>query len=102
MNEQDVEIYQELIASIAIALLGEVTPSLRAIGVDWRNRTIKAVAYYDGEITEADLYLAKVMEAEIAEDFESGWRVLTQVVRRDFPLPIEAPRAWAYRRKEAS
>lgn len=100
MKAEDVQISHKILSSVAIALLGEVVPSLRAIAIEWGECRIRTVSYYDGAPTEDDLYLAEIIERELREDFGDAWSIRTEVVRRDTPAKMEPLRAWAFKRKE--
>jgi len=100
MKAEDVQISHKIISSVAIALLGEVVPSLRAVAVDWSEHRIRTISYYEGAPTEDDLYLAEIIRSELREDFGEGWAITTEVVRRDAPAKMEPLRSWAFYRKE--
>ena len=100
MKAEDVQISHKIISSVAIALLGEVVPSLRAIAIDWNEHRIRTISYYDGVPTEDDFYLAEIIKSELREDFGEEWSITTEVARRDVPEKMEPLRSWAFYRKE--
>jgi hypothetical protein len=57
MNERQIERTMVLL-SIQRALLGEVFPALRAVSVEWADRSVKFVAFVDGPLEEVDAVLA--------------------------------------------
>ena len=100
MKAEDVQISHKIISSVAIALLREVVPSLRAIAVDWNEHQIRTISYYDGVPTGDDFYLAEIIESELREDFGEEWSITTEAARRDVPEKMEPLRSWAFYRKE--
>lgn len=101
MKAEDIQLSHKIRASVAIALIGEVVPSLRAIAIDWSDHRIRTVSYYEGVPTEDDIYLAEIIKNELREDFGEDWAITTEVVRRDTPANMEPLRSWAFYRKEA-
>ncbi|MFZ4099428.1 MAG: hypothetical protein ACOYKZ_03760 [Chlamydiia bacterium] len=69
------------------ALLGEVTPNLRYVLVDWTEPTIRLLFYYDGPITDQD-----TATAARAAAFVRSWLATAQVQpvveRLDYPNKI--------------
>jgi hypothetical protein len=61
----------EVLLSVQRALLGEITPGMRAVRVEWNERLICIRIFHDGPWAQ-----------EIEEDFDAG--AVTQVVA-DFP-----------------
>ena len=62
-----------VLLSVQRALLGEITPGMRAIAVDWDAERIRIRVFHDGP-----------WEASIEEDFDGC--AITQVIA-DFPWP---------------
>lgn len=89
-----------VLLSLQRALLGEVFPALRAVTVEWSDKLVKFWAYVDGPIADEDLESLSVISAEVAADFWSGVDVDYEVVRLDWPTPIEDSRTRAFRRRE--
>jgi hypothetical protein len=94
-----------VLLSVQRALLGEITPNMRAISVEWSEKKIHICVYVDGEIDEkarsefdagvvseviADFPYADVDEPVV--DFE--------FIRRDAPSKLHCRGATVYARKE--
>ena len=62
-----------VLLSLQRALLGAITPNMRAITVEWSKTYIRIWVYHDGQFTE-----------EAVEDFDAD--VVTQVIA-DYPYP---------------
>jgi hypothetical protein len=69
----DTELRVKVLLSLQRALLGEITPEMRAVAVQWSPARVTIRVYTDGEAP-----------AEIREGFDAS--VVTQVVA-DFPYP---------------
>lgn len=69
----DTEFRTKVLLSLQRALLGEITPTMRAVAVQWSAERIVIRVYTDGEAP-----------ADVREDFDAS--VVTQVVA-DFSLP---------------
>lgn len=67
------ELRVRVLLSVQRALLGEITPPMRAIEVEWSRDRIMIRVFTEGEVDDA-----------MREDFDAG--VVTQVVS-DFPDP---------------
>lgn len=87
---------------IQIALLGIVTPNLRAvkIGVDNENKILKVHFFYDGEISEQESFTLNSKINEILHSFLSGYQLDKKTVRLDFPNEIPVEGRLAYLRNE--
>jgi hypothetical protein len=70
---EEVLLRTSVLLSIHRALLGEITPQMRAISVEWLSGSIKIWVYHDGKIS-----------SDIIEDFDTS--VITQIYA-DFPQP---------------
>jgi hypothetical protein len=82
------ELRVRLLLSIQRALLGEITPNVRAVtaGIDERTITLRWII--DGEITdelEDDLSAAG---AEVIADFETH-QIAEEFIRSDAPRPLD-------------
>jgi hypothetical protein len=82
------------------ALLGEVSPALRGVTVDWGGTAVKVRCYMDGPISDADRDSMEAVHTELLADFLPDIEVNLEVCRRDWPDPMETLREWAYRRRE--
>ncbi len=69
----DTDLRIKVLLSLQRALLGEITPEMRAVAVQWSPNRIAIRVYTDGEAP-----------AEVREDFDAS--VVTQVVA-DFSFP---------------
>lgn len=88
--------------SIQRALLGEISPQLRAVVFSIDGRDIDVRFYFDGLINESDIESASIVETEILADYESDDSVTVRCVRLDAPTPIDDGGVWVYRRREIS
>lgn len=82
------------------ALLGVVTPELRAVvvDIDHEKNILYIRFYYHGEVSEdlIELWSCAITEVDVGPDcfFDEG------IERLDYPNPIPARGRFAYRRKE--
>ena len=86
--------------SIQKALLGAVTPSLRAVTIDLDENTKKLFVsfFYDGEISDEFFDLASVAITEI--DLPEYELLDDQIIRLDYPAKIPFKGQLVYLRKE--
>jgi hypothetical protein len=97
------DIRARLLLSVQRALLGAVSPDLRAVTCDWEGVEIKLRFVFDGAIPERAVDEARIVGAEVAADFPAPWTVTEDIDRLDYP---HDPRPgglalWAYLRKES-
>jgi hypothetical protein len=85
--------------SVQRALLGAVSPAVRAVVVELQGSALTVTAYFDGEVSEDDIESFSCVEAEIMADFPEQ-RVEVRCDRRDAPQMIPAAGIWAYQRRE--
>lgn len=95
--------HHRLRATIQHALIGEITPEIRAISVQGRARSVDLWFYIDGPVNEQlqtdlnagarDLVLEEYQDAA---DFE----VRFHYVRCDHPAELQCTGTWIYGRKE--
>jgi hypothetical protein len=100
--EKQVQIKLSRIAlSMQQALLGAVTPSLRAVFVDIEmdQKILFFFFYYDGEITNVLFNLASTACAKVSADFPEYVPQKT-IVRLDAPQKISGRGRYVYRRHE--
>jgi len=83
------------------ALLGEVTPSLRAATIQWSNEEVSLFFYYDGEVSEEDNESAECVATEVISDF-SECALEIDILRWDFPKSIPQKGERVYHRREHS
>lgn len=90
----------EVLLSLQRALLGEVTPNLRAVTVAFTGDSIHFEAFFDGPIGDEEREAMSLVETEVLADFPPEHRVTHQLVRLDAPTLVPKDRTWAYHRKE--
>jgi hypothetical protein len=85
------------------ALLGEVTPALRAVFIDLDQDQDLFLAnfYYDGEASEERIDLWDCVVTEASADLDQ-WFSRSKIERLDYPKVIEGRGCCAYVRKEES
>ena len=98
----DIDIGYALLATQR-ALLGEVTPNLRAVVIDLKieGKSGKICFYYHGEISEEDYDIASSAITEITAAFPVGYSFEEHIERLDAPAKISFEGRLAYLRKEA-
>ncbi len=93
-----------ILLSLQFALLGEISPNVRAIFVDWNSSTITLYFIFDGELSEEDKENASCIETEFSCCLpieEEQIRYTTNCIRIDAPKPIpQFGRECVYKRKE--
>jgi hypothetical protein len=97
------DIRTKLLLSVQRALLGAVSPRLRAVTCGWQGFEITLRFAFDGEVADPDLEDAGVVASEVAADFPAPWTVDEVIARLDYPddLRTGALALWAFRRKES-
>ncbi len=92
--------YTSAVLSMNTALLGSVSPALRAAMIQWKDKEFHLYFYYDGEISEEDRESAECVAEEVISDFPR-YKVNLDIVRLDYPKPIpQEDRKAVYRRRE--
>jgi len=86
--------------SLQRAFLGEVFPALRAVTVEWGDKSVRFRAYVDGPVAGVDGDSLSGVSAEIAADFGPEVTVDYEILRRDAPAPIHDQGVWVFHRKE--
>lgn len=74
--------------SLQRALLGNVTPNVRAVIANLENKNINLYFYYDGVISDDDEETASVVETEVIADFDQDFSINKNLQRIDFPQEI--------------
>ncbi len=94
---------QAVLLTLQVALLGEVSPQLRAVVCSWGNADIHVRAVFDGEIKNDDWESMNDVEAEVIASFPKH-KVHLECVRRDAPESLRDLwlMAMVYRRRESS
>jgi len=90
---------QSILMSLWGALLGQVTPNMRAIFVDWNETFLCVYFVYDGAFTEEEKEAAECIGSEVCADFFDSEFDL-QCNRIDYPQPISCPGKCVFMRKE--
>ncbi len=86
--------------SIQRALLGEVSPQLRAVVFSIAERDIDVRFYFDGDISDKDMESASCVETEIIADYEAEDVITVRCIRLDTPKTIGDSGVWVYQRRE--
>lgn len=96
--------YARLLLSVQRALLGAVSPNLRAVTCGWEGVEIKLRFVFDGEIAEEELEDARIVGTEVIADFPAPWTISEDIARLDYPRGLRpgALAFWAYLRKEGA
>jgi hypothetical protein len=90
-----------VLSSLQQALLGEVSPNLRAVTVVWDEESIHFECFFDGEVGESDIESMSYVETKLMAVFPESHNTTSELIRLDYPSPIPKDRCWAYYRKEA-
>jgi hypothetical protein len=87
--------------SLQRALLCEVSPNLRMVGIDWddKNNTIFIYFYFDNMISDENRDSTNSIAAEVGGDFDET-QVVEKCIQLDFPLKLPKHTYTIYRRKE--
>ena len=98
------DIRAKLLLSVQRALLGAVSPRLRAVTCGWEGFEITLRFVFDGEVADQDFEDAGIVASEVAADFPEPWTVDEDIARLDHPddLRPDALALWAFRRKESA
>lgn len=89
-----------VLLSIQGALVGAITPHLRAVLVGWDEKTIQLYFIYDGDISEEDKEESECAATEVLADFP-GNDIKTEHVRCDFPQRLpKLGQIMVFQRKE--
>ncbi len=90
---------QRILISLWGALLGEITPNMRAVYVDWDEETIHLYFVFDGEFTDEEQEEVSCIETEVISQMPDDMYEL-HCMQKDAPLPIDCPGRCVYKRKE--
>lgn len=88
--------------SLQRALLGEISPALRAVAFSMQGRHIDVRFYYDGSISEDDLESASCAETTMLADYCPEDTVKVRPIRCDAPGAISDDGVWVYLRREVA
>ena len=92
-----------MLLTAQVALLGEVSSTLRAVSLAWSPENIHLRAVFDGEIDEEDRESMECVGTEILASFPTH-ELEVECTRLDAPTPLNQLflMAWVYMRKERS
>jgi hypothetical protein len=90
----------DVLLSIQRALLGEVSPRLRAVTVTFDEKSVAARAYFDGELDDEDRESMSSVETQLLADFPEEHSVTVECHRLDAPAPIADDGTWVFARRE--
>lgn len=65
----EVPLASRIYLSVQRALLGNVSSALRCVAVDWGEKWIRIVCYFDGPVSDEDRESMQLMETEVMADF---------------------------------
>jgi hypothetical protein len=87
--------------SVQTALLGLVTPKLRAVACGWQGDTIIIDFLFDGEFTAEEAEECRVASTEVVADYPKA-RLDERITAYPYPMPLGEKRLshWVYIRKE--
>jgi hypothetical protein len=81
-----------LFCSIQRALIGKITPNLRAVYVLFKGEnSFELILYYDQDLTEEEEELASLVDTEFISDFPSS-NYNTSFVTKIIPFPNKVPK----------
>jgi hypothetical protein len=91
----------EVLGSVRRALIGNVTPNLRAVYVDLEEELITLLFYYNDPLSEDEEELASLTDTEFISDFPSPeYKTDCKVHVIPYPQKIEKKGYCVYRRYE--
>ena len=76
-----------MLLALMTALLGEVSPALRAALIKWDNRTVHLFFFYDGKVSEEDHESAECAATEVIANFPHH-QLKIAITRLDYPNPL--------------
>jgi hypothetical protein len=82
------------------ALLGEVSPALRAVVLSVEQAAVEVRCYFDGAVGSDDEESMSYVETEMLADCGPGETVTARCIRLDAPMPISDGGVWVYSRRE--
>jgi hypothetical protein len=95
-TEEDIK----LILSSLKALIGEITPSLRCVSVEEKNKTILWKCVFDSNVTEDDFELLSAAATEVIADYPSPYGIEEIIIVIPCPQPTEPLKHVIYHRHE--
>ena len=96
------ELRREVLLTFQSAVLGKITPNLRAITADWGPGWIKGLFIYDGPVTDIEMDAISEIEGEMLAVFFPDYKIDLEAKRKDAPSNSNQAylRAWIYHRRE--
>jgi hypothetical protein len=89
-------------SSIQVAMLGHISPNLRAVSVECKDSRIKLFFYYDKSPSEDERELANLIDTEFISDFPASIMTDFEIVHLPEPLIIPRKGMLVYLRCEDS
>ena len=97
----DSELHCRVLRSVVTALLGAVTPNLRAVTVHYDETSLTLEAFYDLPPSEDEQEAISIAETEVIADFPEEHSISTSITNIPAPGLIPKDRMlYVYRRKE--
>ncbi|EKT65113.1 hypothetical protein [Providencia burhodogranariea] len=91
MQQKNTQLVNRLQLCMQRALLGAITPNIRAILAELIKNKIKIYFYYDGEIQDDDEENASIVTSEIIADFDDEFDIDLIIKQIDYPIDIVHP-----------
>lgn len=89
-----------ILLSAQRALLGMITPNMRAITVGWQGPRIRLRFYFSYPPSEAEIELTSTVAGEMIADFEEATIAEEAMVSQEKLSNLELLDAWIYIRRE--
>ena len=96
----DNSLRKSIVSSVNRALLGSITPNLRAVAADWDDQRILLVFYFHGTPSADDKETMSVVHTEVLTDFLDIRPVEVSIERLHMPSKINGLRALIFERQE--
>jgi hypothetical protein len=102
MTDLNEDLRIDVLLSLQRALLGMVTPDLRAVEVAIEGRDVRGRFIYDGEITEEHRELVDEVETLLIADMEHDVKARLEAIAVPSPAPVALVRGtdYCYLRRE--
>jgi hypothetical protein len=89
-----------VLLAIHAALLGEISPALRAVSVSWTDTSIHFDCYFDGEVGDEDRDSMSCVETELIAMHPETHVITHEIHRMDYPAPLPQTAERVFRRRE--
>lgn len=90
-----------VLLAVQNALLGEVTGNLRAVTVEFDDKSLRLDAFFDEQPGEEDEEAMSLVETGLVAAFPAAHTLIVSLITRPEPQLIPNGRAWAYARRES-